>query len=250
MSNNKISVINWLYSNRSFFAITLLTLALLSIYYSVIAKTDRIQMSSELESIENIDIKSTQISSDGGHRYEIFEYDHQITYYRFLELLDSPNPLFREVFSQQLQKFPQTFFFECPPVSLSTLSSTRFEFVLLPALLTMQPDPYSFQEHFANCVDGVVCFSNLGRDSRLISPCPISSKSVSRFPHFSAFLHNSDQPLIHTLLRKISTELRATLIEKEDSKLWLSTSGAGVAWLHIRIDATPKYYQYRPYKQA
>lgn len=26
--------------------------------------------------------------------------------------------------------------------------------------------------------------------------------------------------------------------------VWLSTSGLGVYWLHFRIDARPKYYQY------
>jgi hypothetical protein len=29
--------------------------------------------------------------------------------------------------------------------------------------------------------------------------------------------------------------------------MWLSTSGLGVAWLHIRLDSTPKYYQHQPY---
>ena len=30
--------------------------------------------------------------------------------------------------------------------------------------------------------------------------------------------------------------------------LWLSTNGLGVAWLHARIDARPKYYSHRPYR--
>ena len=30
--------------------------------------------------------------------------------------------------------------------------------------------------------------------------------------------------------------------------LWLSTSGLGVAWLHLRLDHEPKYYQYAPYR--
>ena len=29
---------------------------------------------------------------------------------------------------------------------------------------------------------------------------------------------------------------------------WLSTSGLGVYWLHVRLDSYPKYYTYRPYK--
>lgn len=32
--------------------------------------------------------------------------------------------------------------------------------------------------------------------------------------------------------------------------LWLSTAGAGVAWLHVRVDPVPKYYAYPPYRVA
>ena len=33
-----------------------------------------------------------------------------------------------------------------------------------------------------------------------------------------------------------------------DQPIWISTSGLGVAWLHIRLDSSPKYYQHQPYK--
>ena len=33
-----------------------------------------------------------------------------------------------------------------------------------------------------------------------------------------------------------------------DRPLWLSTSGAGVAWLHVRLDDRPKYIQHAPYR--
>ena len=29
--------------------------------------------------------------------------------------------------------------------------------------------------------------------------------------------------------------------------LWLNTSGAAVAWLHVRLDSSPKYYRHREY---
>ena len=31
--------------------------------------------------------------------------------------------------------------------------------------------------------------------------------------------------------------------------LWLNTAGGGVAWLHVRLDSTPKYYQFAPYRK-
>ena len=32
--------------------------------------------------------------------------------------------------------------------------------------------------------------------------------------------------------------------------VWLSTAGAGVSWLHVRLDDWPKYYGYTPYRKA
>jgi hypothetical protein len=30
---------------------------------------------------------------------------------------------------------------------------------------------------------------------------------------------------------------------------WLSTSGLGVFWLHVRLDQRPKYYAHTPYRR-
>jgi len=30
--------------------------------------------------------------------------------------------------------------------------------------------------------------------------------------------------------------------------LYISTSGQGVPWLHVRVETTPKYYHYQPFK--
>jgi len=42
---------------------------------------------------------------------------------------------------------------------------------------------------------------------------------------------------------------RAITARLSDRPLWVSTSGLGVAWLHVRLDARPKYYQYTPYRE-
>jgi hypothetical protein len=32
--------------------------------------------------------------------------------------------------------------------------------------------------------------------------------------------------------------------------VWLSTAGAGVSWLHVRLDDQPKYYGFALYRSA
>jgi len=33
-----------------------------------------------------------------------------------------------------------------------------------------------------------------------------------------------------------------------EAYFWLSTSGLGIAWLHVRLDERPKYYTHAPYR--
>ena len=44
--------------------------------------------------------------------------------------------------------------------------------------------------------------------------------------------------------KKLSAKIILDFIEskKPDQKLWVSTSGLGVFWLHLRLDSYPKYY--------
>ena len=32
--------------------------------------------------------------------------------------------------------------------------------------------------------------------------------------------------------------------------VWLSTAGDGIAWLHVRLDPSPKYYQHDEYRRS
>ena len=50
--------------------------------------------------------------------------------------------------------------------------------------------------------------------------------------------------LFSTVFAQYFTELK----KNKNKLLWLSTHGKGVAWLHFRIDDSPKYISYIPYK--
>lgn len=45
--------------------------------------------------------------------------------------------------------------------------------------------------------------------------------------------------------KKVGEEIHNSI---EGVEKWVSTSGLGVHWLHLRIDIKPKYYSYQPYK--
>ena len=165
------------------------------------------------------------------------------------ELLASSARFARWYSSILLDSGYPAFFWEHPPLFSTNLSDPA-EFVLLdaPTLASLRPDPNTFAEHFARAERRksdypVIRFENLGGDALLVVPCP--DKQSEQYPHLAAFLRCAPAPQILEFWRVTAN----AVIEKAGrDPLWLSTSGLGVAWLHVRLDSRPKYYQYRPYK--
>lgn len=155
---------------------------------------------------------------------------------------------FVDAFIDTLARAPyEAFYFETPPFSRDA-HSAAFEFVLLDSrsLAGVKPDPWVFQEHFGSSgtSDGVAVFPNLGRDAVLVAPCPVvPPKDYGQLASFSRQAPREQQ---HALWRRVG-EAASEWLKGEDP-LWISTSGDGVAWLHVRLDRYPKYYNHAPYR--
>lgn len=154
---------------------------------------------------------------------------------------------FRTMFFGLLADTPfSAFRFETPPIT--TLNVNRpFEFVLLDSPdLNRTADVDAFAEHFRGASKkGVVAFPNLGRDAILIVPSPITKPSA--YGHLAAFVRQAPEGQQHALWELVGAEVSRRLSKEP---VWLSTAGAGVSWLHVRLDDRPKYYGYEPYRRA
>jgi hypothetical protein len=156
---------------------------------------------------------------------------------------------FRSFFLRLLAEAPfAAYLWECPPLTQATLSRP-FEFVLVdsPQLASMPPDRQAFADRFRAESGGedVATFWNLGGDALLIAPRPRASPSV--YAHIAAFTRGAPTEQQHALWRATGAAVAAHLSARP---LWLSTSGLGVAWLHVRLDSSPKYFSYGPYRQS
>lgn len=140
---------------------------------------------------------------------------------------------FRTSLSDRLSGPPA--FWECAP---RFSASDPVRFVLLPsdAVAALSADPSAFRGHFSD--EPVSAFWNLGRDSRLVAPAPFGA-----YPHLQAFLDRASLHAIDALWKRVGQEIAAW-----EGPLYLSTHGLGVPWLHVRLDARPKYYQHAPYR--
>jgi hypothetical protein len=155
---------------------------------------------------------------------------------------------FRGFFNTLLAAAPYpAFFWETPPVTASTAGKS-FEFILAdsPQLARFTPEPEAFAQQFARAGTGaeVAAFANLGGDAFLVAPCPIAP--LAAYPHLAAFVRQAPATQQQAFWQAVGASLDARL---DEQPLWLSTSGLGVAWLHARIDSTPKYYTFAPYRK-
>ena len=137
-----------------------------------------------------------------------------------------------------------SFFWEHPPLTISSFESGA-EFVMIdaPMLANLPPNAEPFRSYFAG--GEVVTFQNLGGDAVLIAPLP--GDSSSGYAHLATFLQEAPDSQVNALWQSVGQAVSRSL---SDKPIWLSTSGLGVAWLHIRLDSTPKYYQHQPYKSC
>ena len=181
------------------------------------------------------------------HKINLFEGGSPLNYEVVINYwLESAE--FRNFYFSVLSDSPfDAFFWENPP--LTDLNNTQtYEFVLVhsPQLSKASADPSPFQDKFKSASEGqtVITFENLGRDAELIVPCPVAEQTI--YAHFASFIRNAPEDQKHDLFITMAKSLKSRI---NNNPTWVSTSGLGVYWLHIRLDNRPKYYSYQPYRQ-
>ncbi len=145
---------------------------------------------------------------------------------------------FRTAFNDWLADAPFAAYRWETPGAVAASVARPFECVLLddPGL-ARPPDPDAFAEHFASTGEPVVSFANLGRDAILVVPRPLGDPSG--YAHLAAFVRHAPYAQRSALWQRVGDAVAGRLGAKP---VWLSTAGAGVPWLHVRLDDRPKYY--------
>jgi hypothetical protein len=90
----------------------------------------------------------------------------------------------------------------------------------------------------------VVAFANLRGDALLVVPCPAGDAGA--YGHLAAFVREAPEAQRDALWREVGEAMARRVGARP---VWLSTAGAGVSWLHVRLDDRPKYYGHEPYRR-
>jgi hypothetical protein len=142
-------------------------------------------------------------------------------------------------------------FWELPPLTPAS-ERDAFECVMrrAPDLATAQPRAQPFAEHFerhADPTEAAAVFASLGRDALMIAPCPRAPHAA--YTHLLAFVRAAPRWQAMAIWPILAREVASLRASGARQPLWISTSGSGVHWLHLRLDSRPKYYQHEPYTQ-
>jgi hypothetical protein len=152
----------------------------------------------------------------------------------------------------------QAMMFETKGMTFDASHSEQFSFVLIESqelhdFGEMGADINSFASHFQGVNEPEekgVAFKNLGRDALLIAPLPPVNQRFQPYSHLAKFVREADSCQIDGFFVKLALEFKNHLKLVSPQPVWLSTSGLGVAWLHFRLDSSPKYYMYRPFTKS
>lgn len=182
-----------------------------------------------------------------GTRFRIVGGAETVTFARLFDLLEGDYD-FSAWYTRLLASAESAAFFWEHPALCEWVMDQAAEFVLIdaPALAARRADPYAFRPHFVDAGgDAIAVFQNLGADALLLAPCALTADEC--YAHLATFVRGAPPGQIRDLWRQTARQLKNRL---SDQPVWLSTSGLGVTWLHVRIDRQPKYYQHIAYKAS
>ena len=136
----------------------------------------------------------------------------------------------------------KSFRWETPPLTTETVEQP-FKFVIIDSPELLKAADLKPFKKFLQPKDSVNTFPNLGKNATLVIPTlPLEG---SGYAHLASFVREAPEEVVDLFWKTVGEEVNKELSNKP---LWLNTAGAGVAWLHVRLDSKPKYYRHQPFK--
>ena len=151
-----------------------------------------------------------------------------------------------ELLTEDLRTDPSPgYFFECAPFSSESLDLPLIYGVFdSRSVASLRANSGPFARKLMGPAP-VHTFANLSGDALLVAPRALQPHHA--WPHLATFLRGAPEPQISAFWRAAG-EACLTRLADRPGPLWLSTSGLGVHWLHLRLDSRPKYISHRPFR--
>jgi hypothetical protein len=182
--------------------------------------------------------------------YRITKNKNYLSYENFYESIKSSEKLINDIITILKSITFESYYLEFNPTSWNSLANTIFEFVIIKTTsFTNKTDIITFGESNINTnSNNIYTFYNLSKSSILISPHYNHNYNINIYNNIGTFMRSSNLEQQFLLLAIVFTQYLVQLKKNQNKLLWLSTHGKGIGWLHVRIDNSPKYISYQPYK--
>lgn len=189
------------------------------------------------------ELKTELLQGGQVYKYSMFSEGIQLEYRQVLTYWQECED-FRRFFANSLSDTPfSAFRWETPGVSKETLQQP-FECVVVNSPeLDRGVDMKAFKDYILK-PESAVSVENQSGDALLIIPTVKTAAEV--YVHLATFLRGASEQKYEIW----SLVSQAMLERLQKRKVYLSTAGGGVAWLHIRLDNRPKYYAFQAYRQS
>ena len=136
-------------------------------------------------------------------------------------------------------RIKKSFFWETTPVTKSLNTKYKEKYIQSKMLDDMGDDYSSFKSHITKSKNkNVLTFYNLSKTALLVVPKPRKGKEYTTLKQF---MDNASTTQQKAFWKKVASSVKKML--KKHDKVWVSTHGTGVPYLHVRIDTDPKYYR-------
>ena len=137
---------------------------LLILYLNTFVFNEQFLMSDSTK--DEFTILTEHLGEIGGVKYIISDRHGVLSFANFLEYIVGEDSTFRNLIIKTMRQFPsEAFFWECKPVSKSTLDSTAFEYVIIPSseLAGTNASSIDFTDNFEQCgITRITAFLNIG----------------------------------------------------------------------------------------
>ena len=195
----------------------------------------------------DIELRCQEIEPNRVQCWQVWRAGSPLTWQQVLQSWQADASLCQQLHECLTQAPFRAYFWECSPLTSATLER-EFSFVLVdaPALANVVAEPEMFREHFQHpAANDFAVFPSLGRDAMLLAPVPQATNGDDA--HLACYFRRRTPQQTREMWRRLAQAIRDRR-RQHPLPLWVSTSGLGVTWLHLRLDSRPKYYTYAPFK--
>jgi len=178
--------------------------------------------------------------------YQIHEHGSVMRWSRFANALRSEPDLRGALIDALTSSHLDAYFWECNPRPADGDAPFTFVLTEAPALSRIEASSSAFDEKLQRADGMAAIFPNLGGDAELVVPRPMGRPDA--YPHLARFVRHGPMEQVDSTFVALGDAI-AEWRRNRRGRLWVSTSGLGVPWVHLRLDRRPKYYVHEPFRR-